>query len=85
VKINWDALLNVALVSFGVAVTVVVLSAFAMVGLSARAAGSAAGDSGTAESGQGPALSPTAGLVVAGLCLLAVAAMVAYGLWIIIN
>jgi hypothetical protein len=85
VKINWDALLNVALVSFGVAVTVVVLSAFAMAGLSARASDAAAGDSGMAENGRPPTLSPTAGTVVAGLCLLAVAAMVAYGLWIIIN
>jgi hypothetical protein len=86
VKINWDALLNVAFVSFGIAVGVVVLSAFAMVGLSARATGAAAaGDSGMDESEQGSVLSPTAGTVVAGLCLLAVAAIVAYGLWIIIN
>jgi hypothetical protein len=85
VKINWGTLLNVAFVSFGVSVGVVVLSAFAMVGLSARATGVAAGDSGMAESGRRSALSPTAGSVIAGLCLLAVAAMVAYGLWIVIN
>jgi len=30
-------------------------------------------------------LSPTVGSVVAGLCLLAIAAIVGYGLWIIIN
>lgn len=83
--IKWDALLNVSFVSFGVAVGVVVLVAFALVGLSARATGAAVGDSGTAESGRRSTLSPTAGLVVAGLCLLAVAAIVGYGLWIIIN
>jgi hypothetical protein len=85
VNINWDGLLNVAFVSFGVAVGVVVLTAFALVGLSARATGTAVGDSGTAESGRRSALSPTAGTVVAGLCLLAVTAAVGYGLWIIIR
>ena len=83
--IKWGALLNVAFVSFGVAVGVVVLVAFALVGLSARATGAAVGDSGMAESGQRATLSPIAGTVVAGLCLLAVAAVVVYGLWIIIN
>lgn len=83
--INWDGLLNVAFVSFGVAVGVLVLSAFALVGLSARATGAAVGDSGMAKSGRRFALSPTVGSVVAGLCLLAIAAIVGYGLWIIIN
>ena len=83
--INWSGLLNVAFISFGVAVGVVVLSAFAMVGLSARVTDAAAGDSGTANSGRRSVLSPTAGSVVAGLCLLAIAAIVGYGLWIIIN
>ena len=83
--INWGGLLTVAFISFGVAVGVVVLSAFALVGLSARATGAGIGGTETPESTRRRALSPTVGLVVAGLCLLAIAAIVAYGLWIIIN
>ena len=79
--INWAALGLVGVVSLAVAVAVVVLVALATavpaVGLSARehaAAGTATGR-----------LSPTAGTAVAGLCLLATAVIVLYGLWIIVS
>ena len=75
--INWAALGLVGVVSLAVAVAVVVLVALAIVGLSARehaAAGTATGR-----------LSPTAGTAVAGLCLLATAVIVLYGLWIIVS
>lgn len=64
----------------------VVLIAFALVGLSARATGAVVGGGpATAESRPRVALSPVAGTAVAGLCLLATAAIVGYGLWIIIS
>jgi hypothetical protein len=75
--INWAALGMVGVVSLAVAIAVVVLVALAIVGLSARehaAAGMATGG-----------LSPTAGTAVAGLCLLATALIVLYGLWIIVS
>lgn len=83
--INWGALLIVAFVSFGSAVGVVALIAFALLGLSARAGSTTAGHTGIAEDGSRIGLSPTAGTLVAALCLLAAAVIVGYGLWIIIG
>ena len=74
--INWGALGLVGLVSLAAAVAVVVLVSLAIVGLSSREHAAA----GTATGG----LSPTAGTAVAGICLLATAAIVLYGLWIIV-
>jgi hypothetical protein len=75
--IDWGALGLVGIVSMAVAVAVVVLVALAIVGLSAREHAAAGTGGGT--------LSPTVGTAVAGLCLLAVAAVVGYGLYVIIS
>lgn len=89
--INWGALGVVSLVSLATGVAIVVLVALALVGLSARE-GAATGDAAEASDdgaelvgrATGPAMSPAAGTAVAGLCLLAVAAIVVYGLALII-
>jgi hypothetical protein len=85
VHINWGALAIVAFVSFGSAVGVVVLIAFALLGLSARAGGTAVGDTGIVGGGSRLGLSPAAGTLVAAICLLAAAVIVGYGLWIVIS
>jgi len=89
--INWGALGVVSLVSIGAGVVIVVLLALALVGLSAREA-AADGDlpevpaDATELVGRatGPAMSPAAGTALAAMCLLAVAAIVVYGLALII-
>ncbi len=78
-SIAWGSLLAVCVVSLAAGVAVVVLVAFALVGLSARAAVPAGGPNDGAKT-----LSPVAGSAVAGVCLLAAAAIVGYGLWIVI-
>ncbi len=78
--IAWGSLLAVCVVSLAIGVSIVALAAFALVGLSARAHVPAGGP----EDGA-PALSPAAGSAIAGACLLAVAAIVGYGLWIIVS
>ena len=78
-NIAWGSLAIVSLVSIAVGVVVVVLVAFALVGLSARQRAAVGGPSDGA-----PTLSAGAGTAVAGLCLLAVAVIVGYGLYIII-
>ena len=55
------------------------LVAFALVGISARVGVPAGGPDDGAKT-----LSPAVGTAVAGICLLAVALIVGYGLWIII-
>ncbi len=75
-NIAWGSLGLVGAVSFAAAVGVVVLVSFALVGLSAREAPA----KGELPSG----LSPAAGTAVAAVCLLAVAAIVIYGLYIIV-
>jgi hypothetical protein len=75
--INWGALGLVGIVSLAAAVAVVVLVSFAIVGLSAREH-SLAGTIGTGS------VSPTVGTAIAGLCLLAVVAIVGYGLYVIV-
>jgi hypothetical protein len=74
--INWGALGLVGLVSLAAAVAVVVLVSFAIVGLSAR-------EHSLAGTGSG-AISPAAGTAIAALCLLAVLAIVGYGLYVIV-
>ena len=78
--IAWGSLFLVFVVSLAVGVAVVVLVAFALVGLSARERAVVGGPHDGAPTG----LSGSAGTGVAGVCLLAVAAIVAYGLYIII-
>jgi len=87
-SINWGALGVVSIVSFAVAVLVVVLVSLALVGLSARAPaqdGEPVSADETPIIGRGsPPLSPAAGTTVAAICLLAAAAIVVYGLYLIV-
>lgn len=87
-SINWGALGVVAIVSFAVAVLVVILVSLALVGLSARAPAQegepvSADETPIIGRGRTP-LSPGAGTTVAGFCLLAAAAIVLYGLYLIV-
>ncbi len=87
-NINWGSLGLVALVSFAVGVIVVVLVSLAMVGLSAREAAPPEGELVSADDtpliGRNTsAMSPGLGTTVAAICLLAAAAIVLYGLYII--
>jgi len=79
-SIAWGSLLVVFIVSFGAAVAVVVLVTCALVGLSARERATTAAAGGTAGGG----LSAGAGTAVAGVCLAAAAAIVLYGLYVIV-
>ena len=78
-SVNWGALLIVCVGSLAVGVVIVALASFALVGLSARERAAVGGPSDGA-----PTLSAGAGTGIAGICLLAVAAIVVYGLYIII-
>lgn len=78
--IAWGSLGIVALVSLAAGVAVVVLLAFALVGLSARVRQPAGGPTDGAE----PVMSAATGTAVAGLCLAAVVAIVGYGLYLIV-
>ena len=77
--IAWGSLFIVCIVSLAIGVAVVVLVAFALVGLSARQHAAVGGPDDGA-----PTIGAGAGTAVAGLCLLAAAAIVGYGLWIIV-
>jgi len=79
VHVAWGSLLVVCLVSLAVGVVIVALVSFALVGLSARERAAVGGPHDGA-----PTLSPGTGTGIAALCLLAVAAIVGYGLYIII-
>lgn len=79
-NIAWGSLLTVCVVSIAVGVAVVSLVAFALVGLSARAARPAGGP----DDGAAPPVSAPGGTTIATLCLLAVAAIVGYGLYVIV-
>ncbi|WP_232661983.1 hypothetical protein [Pseudonocardia sp. TRM90224] len=79
-SIAWGSLLVVCAVALAVGVAVVALVAFALVGLSARVAEPAGGPN----DGAPPAMSPAAGTAIAVICLVAVAAIVAYGLYVIV-
>ena len=86
--IDWGALGVVTLVSFAVAILVVVLVSLALVGLSARdpaQEGELVSADETPIIGRGTrSLSPAAGTTVAVVCLLAAAAIVLYGLYVIV-
>jgi hypothetical protein len=79
-NVAWGSLFLVFVVSLAVGVAVVALVALALVGLSARQRALAGGPDDGA-----PTLNPGTGTAIAGLCLVAVAAIVGYGLWIIIT
>ena len=79
-SIEWGSLFVVCVVSLAAGVAVVSLAAFAIVGLSARAAQPVGGPADGAE----PPVSPAFGTAIAALCLLAVAAIVGYGLYVVI-
>jgi hypothetical protein len=87
-SINWGALGVVTIVSFAIGVLVVVLVSLAVVGLSARETvqdgeRGAADDTPVVGRG-GTTLSPAAGTAVAVVCLLGAAAIVLYGLFVIV-
>ncbi|MEV0218547.1 hypothetical protein [Streptomyces sp. NPDC050704] len=72
-QLDWTALGEVAAVSTGVTIGVVVVFALGVLGL-ARVEAAREGDAGT----------DAVGLGVAGLCFLACAAVVAYGIYLIV-
>lgn len=78
-SISWGSLFLVCVVSLAIGVAVVVLVSFALVGLSARR-----GATGDGPRGDAPVAAGT-GTGIAAACLLAAAAIVGYGLWIIIS
>ena len=78
--IDWATLAAVAVVAAGAALTVVLLVAFALVGLSLRPDQHL-----DRPSGSGTGTATTLGKVVAGLCLLAAGVIVSYGLYLIIT
>jgi hypothetical protein len=87
-SINWGALGVVTIVSFAIGVLVVVLVSLAVVGLSARETVQD-GERGSADDTPvigrgGSTLSPAAGTAVAVVCLLGAAAIVLYGLYVIV-
>jgi hypothetical protein len=80
--INWGALGVVAVVSLVIGVLIVVLVSFALVGLSAREPDHP--DEALVIARTGSGLSRTAGTVIAAVCLLSVAAIVLYGLYLLV-
>ena len=78
-SIHWDSLLAVFLASLGSAVAVVLLVALAMLGLSARAAVADA-----PRTSVRPWRSRVGGTAAAGACLTVAAAIVLFGLWIVV-
>jgi hypothetical protein len=84
-SINWGALGVVAVVSLAVGVLVVVLVSLALVGLSAREPRPTISPVDEPPSvGPGNRLSPAAGTATAVVCLLAAAAIVLYGFYVLI-
>jgi hypothetical protein len=81
--INWGGLALVAVVSLAVGVLVVVLVSLALVGLSAREP-AASGEAAEGTSTTDGRLSPAAGTATAAVCLLGAAAIVLYGLYLIV-
>ena len=78
--IDWASLAVVAVVAAAAALTVVLLVAFAIVGLSARPGLPADGP----EDGDAPRIRPGVGTSIAVLCVLAAGLIVCYGLYLII-
>ena len=87
-SVNWGALGVVTIVSLAIGVLVVVLVSLALVGLSAREPvrdGELASADDTPIIGHGRTpLSPAASTAVAALCLFGAAAIVLYGLYVIV-
>ncbi|MFI7298072.1 hypothetical protein [Streptomyces sp. NPDC050121] len=77
--LDWNALGQVTAVSIGVTVAVVVVFAFGVLGL-ARVEGAREQRGGAGRSGGTSSL----GMAQAGLCFLACAAVVAYGIYLIV-
>jgi hypothetical protein len=82
--VAWGSFVAVFLVSFASAVGVVVLVAFALVGLSSRAAWTASADR-SAQPARRVPKTASVGTAIAGICLAAAAAVVLYGLWLIVS
>ena len=78
--IDWASLLHVTVVSAAAALTVVLLIAFGLVGLSACARRPVAGSDDSTASGTRPA----AGTTVAVLCALAAGFIICYGVYRIV-
>jgi hypothetical protein len=79
VHIEWPTLVAVAVVAAGTAITVVLLVAFALVGLSVRPQGQV-----DRLSGWNSGTRTIAGQIIAGFCLLAAGLIVCYGLYLIV-
>jgi hypothetical protein len=82
--INWGALALVAVVSLAVGVLLVVLVSLALVGLSAREPASSGEVTEGTTAGRPGGLSPAAGTATAAVCLLGAAAVVLYGIVLIV-
>jgi len=82
VHIDWATLVAVAVVAAAAALTVVLLIAFALVGLSLRPDRHVDRPPG---SGAGNGSATTLGKVIAGFCLLAAGLIVSYGLYLIVT
>jgi hypothetical protein len=80
VHIDWASLLDIAVVAAAATLAVVLLVAFALVGLS-TSMGHHADGTGSAASGDPR---PRLGVAVAVLCLLAACLIVCYGLYLIV-
>jgi hypothetical protein len=80
VHIDWATLAEIAVVAAAVALTVVLLVAFALVGSSAHSGRRVH----PPDVGRAPVTHPAAGMAVAVLCLLATGLIVCYGLYLII-
>jgi hypothetical protein len=80
VHIDWASLAEVAVVAAAAALTVVLLVAFALVGLSARSGLPVDGPNG----GDTSRARPGVGTAIAVLCLLAAGLIISYGLYLII-
>ena len=74
-NIDWGSLGIVGIVSLAVSVVIVALVSFALVGFSAK-------EHAVAGTGSG-GLSPSAGQAIGVVCLVAVGAIVLYGLWLV--
>ena len=86
-SINWGALGAVAIVSLAIGVLVVVLASLALVGLSTREPvdlDPVSADESPIIGRGGSKLSLKSGSVVATVCLLGAAAIVLYGLYVIV-
>jgi hypothetical protein len=80
VHIDWATLIEVTVVAAAAALTVVLLVAFALVGLSAHSEPRV----GAPDDGTASGTHPDVGMVVAVLCVLAAGLIVCYGLYLII-